>query len=599
VPRWAAEFSEEMLTRAGLGGLLGLAALASALDFWLAGHRFLALTLTAAEAAIALPWIWLLFHLERGEQRLDPAERRRRRRLRFVNLATVLLVAATLAAKAFVHFSPRIDPERVVPAYRQYVIAYLLLTGLGLVGRGSRAGRFLATVIDHPARLMTLAFGCAALLGAFVLTLPVSLRDVANASFLDALFNSTGAVCGAMSVGDLSVTYAPFGQFVIFVLMQMGGLGVMSLSAFFAIAARRRFRAKSSAVMAEMIDADSLHEMRRTVISIVIFTVTIELLGAIALWIAFSFNPAVGLGPESADPAAGAGSVLWSALFHSVSAFCTAGFSLSHGNMTAFAGDLPVAAIVGVVALFGGMGFPVMRELAARVRTRLRGERPPRLSLNARVSLSVGTVVTVVGAIGFLVLEWGRSLAEAPVGTKVIASGFQSVSSRSAGFNAVDFAACGAPALLLVAVIMFIGASPGSTGGGIKTTTLAVIFATIRAELRGHFQTRLFDRRVTISNRRKAIAVVTASATVVLVSFFALLVTESAEPMRLLFESVSAFACCGLSAGVTAGLSVTGKLVIIVTMLAGRIGPLTLGLLAASPGRKARYTLPEERIQIG
>jgi trk system potassium uptake protein TrkH len=233
------------------------------------------------------------------------------------------------------------------------------------------------------------------------------------------------------------------------------------------------------------------------------------------------------------------------------------------------------------------------------VPTRLRGERPPRLSLNARVSLSVGTVVTVVGAIGFLVLEWGRSLAEAPVGTKVIASGFQSVSSRSAGFNAVDFAACGAPALLLVAVIMFIGASPGSTGGGIKTTTLAVIFATIRAELRGHFQTRLFDRRVTISNRRKAIAVVTASATVVLVSFFALLVTESAEPMRLLFESVSAFACCGLSAGVTAGLSVTGKLVIIVTMLAGRIGPLTLGLLAASPGRKARYTLPEERIQIG
>jgi len=376
----------------------------------------------------------------------------------------------------------------------------------------------------------------------------------------------------------------------------------MSLSAFFAIAARRRLRAKSSTVMAEMIDADSLDSMRRMVKAIVLFTLTIEAVGAVVLYFAFRGNPDVALGPVGTEtiPAAGAGSVAWSAVFHSVSAFCTAGFSLSHGNIVPFAGDWPVSLTLCALILLGGIGFPVLSELVSRLRSRISGMRPPRLSLNSRICLFSSALLTVVGTFGFLVLEWNRSLGEAPFGTKVLASLFQSVSARTAGFNSVDLATAGAPALLFVAILMFIGCSPGSTGGGVKTTTVAVLFATFRAELRGDPSSHLGDRRVPLASRRKAVAVMTASVSIVLVSYFLLLLTEEGtNTIKLFFEVVSAFSTCGMSAGVTAGLSGAGKLVIIVTMLAGRIGPITLALAAASSGRRARTELPEERLHIG
>jgi trk system potassium uptake protein TrkH len=589
-----------ILSRTGPVGLLGTAAVLATADFLLSDHPGFAFVLTLAECVVTLPWMWLIFHLEQGEARLETDERRRRLRMLPTHVVTVVLIVAALVAKTFVLLSADGgDPERVAGVYRQYVIAFYFLFALGHVGRGSRAGRFLAAAAESPARLMALSFGCVALLGAFVLTLPLSVREVTHASFLEALFTATGAVCGALGINDVAATYTVFGQAVILLLIQLGGLGIMALSAFFSIAARRRLRVKSAAVMAEMFDADSLSSMRNTVRDIVLFTFTIEAVGAVVLYFALARHPAVGLGPESPDPAAGAGSVAWSAVFHSVSAFCTAGFSLSHGNIVPFVGDWPVSLTMSALILLGGIGFPVLSELVARTRTRLSGPRAPRLSLDSRIALTACAILTFGGAFGFLVLEWNRSLAGAPFGTKVLASLFQSVTARTAGFNSVDMTTVGPAALLLLCVLMFIGTSPGATGGGVKTTTVAVLFATFRAEIRGEESSRLFDRRVPLASRRKAIAVTTAGVSIVLASFFLLLLTEGAEPLKLLFEVVSAFSTCGLSAGVTGGLSVAGRIVIIVTMLAGRIGPLTLALAAASSGRRRRAVLAEERIHIG
>jgi trk system potassium uptake protein len=597
---WTSRFSKRALDRLGLAGLLAAAAGVCTADFFTTGRPVLGIVFTALECLLALPWARLIFHLERSERRLDAGEKKRRLWMLSAHGITVTLVVATLVAKGFVLLKAhRGDAGDFTGPYQTYLVAFYAAFALGLVGRGSRVGRFLAVVADQPARLMTMSFGSVALLGAFVLTMPISVRDVAKTSFVEALFTATGAVCGGLGVNDVAATYDPFGQFVILVLIQVGGLGLMVLSAFFVIAAGRRLRTKSSAVMAEMIDVESMDSMRRMVRSIVLFTLTFEALGAVALWFAMGRNPGVALGHEMPDSVAGAGSLAWSAVFHSVSAFCNAGFSLCHGNLVPFAGDWPVSLTICVLVTLGGIGFPVLAELVSAARTRLGGRRPPRLSLNARVSLAAGAVLTFGGAAAFLVLEWGRSLGDAPFGTKVLASLFQSVSARTAGFNSVDISVLGYPALLLVICLMFVGASPGSTGGGVKTTTLAVLFAASRSERRGGEKAHLFDRRIPLLTTRKAIAVLTVSTGLVLVAFFVLLLTEKADPMKLLFEVVSAFATCGLSAGVTAGLTTAGKLVIVATMLAGRVGPLTLALAAAAPPRRAHTELVEERLPIG
>jgi trk system potassium uptake protein TrkH len=453
---------------------------------------------------------------------------------------------------------------------------------------------------------MALSFGVVAVLGGFLLTLPASLRHTADASFVDSLFMSTSAVCvTGLAVGDVASTYTVFGQAVLLVLIQVGGLGIMVMSSFFAIVAGRRLRARSSAVLAEMIDAESFTALRRNIRSIVLYTLVLEALGAAVLWFSTRSTHAVALGPESPDPAAGAGSGVWWAVFHSVSAFCNAGFSLSHGNFTAFVGSWPVGLTVCVLVTLGGIGFPVLEEVVSRVRDRLAGRRPDRLSLQLRVVLLFSALLTIGGAVVFVALEWDRSLRALPPGDGMLAALFHSVSARTAGFNSVDVASFGAPALLFVAFLMFVGASPGSTGGGIKTTTFAALLATFRAELRGETEPRILDRRISVQTVRRAAGVAVVSIVFVTVVVFVLFLTEGADesgrkgPLPLLFEAVSAFATCGLSASVTPNLTDAGKLVVVLTMFVGRIGPLTLALAVAAAQQRARFTVPEGRLNIG
>ena len=489
-------------------------------------------------------------------------------------------------------------PAPFVAGNTSYAALVLGLSGVVLTGAG-RIERFMASASEHPARLMVLSFALAATMGGLLLTLPISLRALHHTSFVDGLFTSTSAVCvTGLAVNSIGVVYTPFGQVVILLLVQLGGLGIMVLSAFFAVVAGRKLRARSAAVMAEMIDADSLSALRRSVLSIVVFSLVIELVGALVLFAAFAGNEEIATGPGG-GPLSGSGGALWAAVFHSVSAFCNAGFSIFRDGLAPFVGSPVPCLTVMLLIVLGGIGFPVIDELFRRLVARVRRRRPPRLSLHARVSLSMTALLVVGGTLAYLGLEWGQTLKGHDAGSKLLAAAFQSVTTRTAGFNTVDFGAMLPATLMLTMVLMFVGGSSGSAAGGIKTTTLAALVATLWAELRGYEAPRLFGRSLGPSIVRRATGVALLSVGFVCGVAFVLLLLEPHQPLALLFETVSAFATAGLSTGITPELGVPAKLVVSLAMFVGRIGPLTLALAIAARTRTSGFRLPEERMGIG
>ncbi|MGK3959449.1 TrkH family potassium uptake protein [Sorangium sp. So ce118] len=593
-PRPRAAWTRSAPLLAGSAVLLGL-------DLALAITPRASAALTAVETLLVPAWLAAVVSLERRRTTLDGARvEARRPRLALLLLAFTLLLACIGEKWLLLLGQPAEDPgQRGVVLYRSYtVLAFFLALG-GLLGRRPLE-RLLATAAEHPARLMALSFGIATLLGSFLLTLPQSLRSIADASFIDGLFMSASAVCvTGLAVHNVAETYTPFGQAVLLLLVQVGGLGIMVLSTFFAIVAGRKLRLRDAAVMAEMIDAESFARLRRNVAAIVLFTLGIEAIGALALLFSFLPYHPIASGPVAGEPLSGAGDHLWAAVFHAVSAFCNAGFSLFQGGLVPLVGSPAVSAVVAALVILGGLGFPVHDELLSRARQRLRGERPPRLSLHSRVVLITTAVLLMVGTAGFLLLEWRRSMGGLSWPVKVLASFFQSAMTRTAGFNTVDYGLMGPATWMLTCMLMFIGAAPGSTAGGVKVTTVAALFAALRAELRGDEAPHLLGRTIPAATVRRALGL--AFLMVVLVSGFLLvmLALEPHDPMGLALETVSAFATVGLSASITPSLSAPGKLVITLAMFIGRIGPLTLAMALANQARARCYRLPEERVGIG
>ncbi|WP_437338570.1 TrkH family potassium uptake protein [Sorangium sp. So ce394] len=594
--------------------LVGSAALLG-VDLALAITPRASAALTVVETLLVPAWVAAVVSLERLRKALAGARvEARRPRLALFLLAFVLLLAClgekwllvlgqpaeVLGQPVEAVGQPAAAPgQRGVALYRTYtVLAFLVALG-GLLGRRPLE-RLLAAAAEHPARLMMMSFAVATLLGSFLLTLPQSLRDIAHASFIDGLFMSASAVCvTGLAVHNVAATYTPFGQAVLLLLVQVGGLGIMVLSTFFAIVAGRRLRLRDAAVMAEMIDAESFARLRRNVAAIVLFTLFIEAVGALALLFSFLPHHQIASGPVPGEPLSGAGDHLWAAVFHSVSAFCNAGFSLFGGGLVPLVGSPAVSAVVAALVILGSLGFPVHDELLSRIRLRLRGERPPRLSLHSRVVLLATAALLVAGTAGYLLLEARRSMAGLSWPVKVMASFFQSAMTRSAGLNTVDYSLMGPATWMLACILMFIGGGPGSTAGGVKLTTFAALLAALRAELRGEEAPRLLGRTLPAATVRRALGVAFLSMVLVAGLLLVLLVLEPHNPMGLALEAVSAFATAGLSANITPSLSAPGKLAITVAMFIGRIGPLTLALALANQARARSYRLPEERVGIG
>ncbi|MBL8970818.1 MAG: hypothetical protein JNK56_09580, partial [Myxococcales bacterium] len=368
-----------------------------------------------------------------------------------------------------------VDPGRVAAA-QTYDMVFTVLAGFagGLVIAPDRTGRALLHMAQRPALLLAGSFAAMILVGSLLLTLPLSVTKFAHVSYVDSLFTMASAVCvTGLTVNDVPTTYTLFGQAVILAGIQLGGIGIMTIAAL-ALTFSRNTSLQSQLRYAAMLDARTLTDLRQIVVGIIAGTFLIEAIGAAALYFLL-----VG------DPRIGEASALWMAVFHAVSAFCNAGFALFPGNLMGFVGDPLVQLVIMALIVLGGLGFPVIMELvrtgwqrAVRV-VRKRAPMPQRLSLTARVVLSTSLILIVVGTAAILLLEFTGALApagEVGPGGRVLAALFASVNTRTSGFNTVDLVVMKDATLLVMCALMFIGGSPASTAGGIKTTTAAVVF---------------------------------------------------------------------------------------------------------------------------
>ena len=442
----------------------------------------------------------------------------------------------------------------------------------------------------HPAPLLVGSFAGAILAGAALLALPVASATGASIGLADALFTSTSAVCvTGLVVKDTAGDFTLFGQLVILALIQLGGLGIMTFSVSMMLMLGRALATSPGSAMRDMLDQQSAREALQLVRFIALFTFTVEAAGAVALFAWFGARE--GYTVQSA----------YSAVFHAVSAFCNAGFSLYSKSFVGYAGHVGVSLTLTGLIIVGGLGFPVMRDLLVVGRRERLGEgRSPGLRTQTRVVLATSAILILLGAALFYVLELPSTLSGLGPTDRLLASYFQAVTARTAGFNTVDIGSVKAPALVVLMALMLIGASPGSTGGGIKTTTAAILFQAMRSAFRRRPEVELFHRTVPRSTIRRAMALVTLTFLLLAAAAVAL---NAAEPRhafeKLLFEEISAFGTVGLSMGVTPHLTAPGKAIIILLMFAGRVGPLTLMLSLLGQGRPARYRYPETHMMVG
>jgi trk system potassium uptake protein TrkH len=438
----------------------------------------------------------------------------------------------------------------------------------------------------QPAQVLAISFALAILSGALLLMLPFC-TVAGRISFIDALFTSTSAVCvTGLIVVDTATYFTLTGKIIILLLIQLGGLGVMTFSTMVLLASGRAISVSDRILVQEGYHPGSPRDFKTLIKSIFLFTMIIEGTGVVLLSLRF-------LRDERWPKA------LFSGLFHGVSAFCNAGFSVYSDNLMGFRGDVLVNLTVAFLIIFGGLGFLVMHEGVGAISSLIRGVKV-KLSLHSRLVLTMTSALIAGSFIVFLALERNGALQDFSWKEKILASFFQVVTPRTAGFNTINLTTLGTATVLLIILLMFIGASPGSTGGGVKTSTFGVTLAFIRSKVAARDSVKLFYRTIPLDNVIKAFTVMALALSLIFVSGFVVLINQPAMLMKeVFFEVFSGFGTVGLSLGITAGLSPLSKVMIALTMYAGRIGPLTL--LYAFSRRRAlgRYEYVEENVMVG
>ena len=451
--------------------------------------------------------------------------------------------------------------------------------------------------VRGPTSPMMLVYGflCITALGTLLLALPISNSGTGFTPFFDALFTATSAVTvTGLVVVDTPVAWSIFGQAVIFVLVFIGGLGFMTGAAFLLLIVGQRIGLRGRIALTEGVGVGQLGSVVGLVRNIVILALSVQILGMVLLFLRFYV-----FGSLWTDITAG--EALWQSAFHSVSAFNNAGFvilpaaRLGGPSLVPFASDYVVLAIMGGLIIVGGLGYAVLRDLAV-VR------RITRLSLDTKLVLLGSAVLTVLGAVVFLACEYDRpgTLGEMTIGDKLVNAAFHSVSTRTAGFNTVDYAEISAQSGISTEALMFIGGASASTAGGIKVNTFMVVAVAVFATVRSRRYVSAFGREISLSVIRRAMVVGAVATAFVAVAVFTLAALESDLSLRdIMFETFSAFGTVGLSSGITASLGDSSRVVLVVAMFVGRLGPLTLGLLMAGREVHQFYRLAEEHVRIG
>lgn len=435
-----------------------------------------------------------------------------------------------------------------------------------------------------PARKLTLGFLLVIILGTVLLKLPFSLKKGQEITFLESLFTIVSAVCvTGLSVVDVSQTFSAIGAGIILLFIQLGGLGVMTFSTMIFIILGSKMSYGTRELLKEERNSASTGGIIKF-IRILLFTVFfIELVGAIILFFEFKkFMPIK--------------NAVYYGIFHSISAFCNAGFSLFSNNLEDFKSNMVINLTISYLIIFGGMGFAVISSFIYVIR---KGKN--RFNLTAKISLTMGIALTFIGMILFLLFEFNNmeTIGEMTFFEKLIASFFQSVTLRTAGFNTVSLSEIRPATIFISYILMFIGASPGSTGGGIKTTTFAILIFYVIGILRKKEYIEMFNRRIDWEIMNKALAIIMISLAYISFVTVTILALENFPLEKVLYEVISAFATVGLSMNLTTQLGTISKILIIFTMFVGRLGPLTIALAFTEQRKKSSLKFPKEDILVG
>ena len=461
----------------------------------------------------------------------------------------------------------------------------------------------------NPTRTLIASFLVLIISGAGLLMLPRS-SAAGNVSFADALFTATSATCvTGLIVKNTGKDFSLMGQLVILSLIQLGGLGIVVFGAVFALLLGQALSLRESVAMQDLLSARTLGRIGNMIFFIIAGTVLIEAVGAVSLFHMWDDVP---------GRVANVHQQWFCSIFHSISAFCNAGFSLFSNSFISYNRSWGVYVVVCPLIILGGLGFGVLYDLASIAADRVKGffrkrledryrlsvEVPAlrRMHLQSKIVLSVSACLIVLGTMAILLFERHAGRGGSSGNPSVLGALFQSITARTAGFNTVDISALSASSKFVLTLLMFIGGSPGSTAGGIKTVTLAVIIMTVFAALRKRQEVEMFKRSIRIVVVGRAITVTLLFVAVLFVATLALSITENAngfDMSDIMFETGSALGTVGLTTGITPSLTTAGKLIIIAVMLIGRLGPLTLLAAMTFNLKPARYNYPEEAVIVG
>ena len=433
-----------------------------------------------------------------------------------------------------------------------------------------------------PAQILATGYMVVILTGTILLMLPIATANGNGLNIIDALFTSTSATCvTGLIVVNTSSAFTVFGQLVIMILIQVGGLGIMTMSSLIAFILGKKISLKERLIIQEDLSQFNISGMVRLVRYVIGFTFIIEGTGAFLLWFRlikeYNFWKAI-----------------YYSVFHAVSAFNNAGFDLFGNSLVDFTGDIIINFVIMALIILGGIGFGVLVEI-----NNLRNIFD--ISLQTKIVLAVTIILLIIGFFMILGLEFDNdsTMGNLPIGNKMLSAFFLSVTPRTAGFNTLPTGALRSSTLFFIVVLMFIGASPGSTGGGIKTTTFGVMVITLWNMMTGKRDIEIYNRQLEKEVIFKSISITLLALGLVVFVTITLTITENMEFLSVLFETVSAFGTVGLSTGVTSHLSDFGRILITITMFAGRVGPLTLAIAFAEREQKGIYHLPKEKIMVG
>ncbi|GAA3643719.1 TrkH family potassium uptake protein [Asaccharospora irregularis] len=440
-------------------------------------------------------------------------------------------------------------------------------------------------------QIMVIGFASVIIIGALLLNLPISTRSGESIGLLDALFTSTSAVCvTGLIVADTATYWSLFGQIVIITLIQIGGLGFMTITTLFALITKKRINLKERLLIQESLNQMDLSGLVKLTRYVLLTTFLIE--GTGALMLSTVFIPQFGFLKGS-----------WYSIFHAISAFCNAGFDLMgsvsgpFSSLTSYVNNFTITITISLLIILGGLGFPVILDI-------IKNKKLSKLNIHSKLVLFTTAILIAIGMVFILVVEYNnkKTLGSLGFGGKLLASLFQSVTTRTAGFNTIDLTMMKESTLFVMINLMLIGASPASTGGGIKTTSLATIILTVRCFILGRPDIEVFERRIGTTIARKALGIFFIGISVAVLG--TLLISLTQPQFTLLesgFEVASAFATVGLSIGGSATLSGIGKILIMMFMFMGRVGSLTIfmALLSRSTKKNQPVRYPEGRIIVG